>query len=115
MHRSSPASRGKAILFSRQVPCPRLTSRENGGTTAQRVAYLGEPLLPLLFVKQCQVSCRFVLLHGCSFLNYNYITKNLMYYYLTIKLLSIFRGVLNILVKRETGMTPMEYRNSQAM
>ena len=38
-----------------------------------------------------------------------------MYYYLTIKLLSIFRGVLNILVKRETGMTPGEYRNSQAM
>ena len=28
------------------------------------------------------------------FLNYNYITKDLMYYYLTIKLLSIFRGVL---------------------
>ncbi len=92
--RSSPISHGTAISSSRQAPCPRLTGRESGGTTAQRVAYLGEPLLPILFVKQCQVSCRFVLLHGFSFLNFNYITKDFMPYCLIDKFLSFFRGVL---------------------
>jgi hypothetical protein len=32
-------------------------------------------------------------------LNYNYITKDFRFYYLTIKFLSIFRGVLNIFSK----------------
>ena len=40
MPRSSPISHGTAISSSRQTPCPPLTGRESGGTTAQRVAYL---------------------------------------------------------------------------
>ena len=67
MHRSSSASRGKVILLSSQELCPRLTNRKKGGKTTQRVAHLGEPLLPLHFVKQCQVFCRFVFLHASSF------------------------------------------------